>query len=205
MTLTYGYNEPIFTDELRPELALESSTLRMKLKRLADKNKIKRYAPGIYFIPKPDALLNKQTLSFNQVIQRKYLYENHKPIGYQTGIALANQFNLTSQTPGIFDVVTNKETSRKRKIKINNWQVILRKPIKPINEQNIKILQALDLLSNYDKLSEKSPSQGYPIILEHLAGMSLPKHEFESILSSYPETTLVKVHESGLYNHITKV
>src|SRR5699024_6220114 len=123
----YEYNEPILTEELRDNLSIKDSTLRMRLKRLVDNGKLKRYAPGIYFIPKSNTLLKNQSMSIDKVIRKKYLLDGESAIGYQTGIAFANKLNLTSQTSGVIEVVTNKETNRKRPTTINNWRIILRR------------------------------------------------------------------------------
>ncbi|QKY70106.1 hypothetical protein [Lentibacillus sp. CBA3610] len=200
----YGYNEPIFNDELQEDLTVKNSTLRMNLKRLVDTEEIKRYAPGIYYIPKPNSLLKNQTLSFNKVLKKKYLYEGMNPIGYQTGIALANRLNLTSQTAGVIEIVTNKETNRKRIAKINNWELILRKPRIPIKKKNIKVLQALDLLTNYENLSEKKLKEGSEIVINYLDDVNLDKKELDSIINSYPMPTIIKAYESGVYDALTR-
>lgn len=198
----YGYNEPILIDDLQNDihLTVKDSTLRMDLKRLADKGQIKKYARGIYFIPQPNSLLKNQSLSITKVLRKKYLYDGNRPIGYQTGIAFANQLHLTTQTAGMIEIVTNKETNIKRSIKINKWRIILIKPRVEINGDNVKILQVLDLLNNFEKLSEKSIEESAIALIDYLRNVEINKDELIKVLFSYPRDTIIKMNKSGAYN-----
>src|SRR5690625_3125616 len=184
----YGYNEPILIEELQDndKLTIKDSALRMNLKRLVDKGQMKRYARGIYFIPKPNSILKSQSLSINKVIRKKYLYDGNRPIGYQTGIAFANQLNLTTQTAGVIEIVTNKETNRKRIANINNWRIILRKPRTEINENNIKVLQVLDLINNFEKISEINLEKSSIAMIDYLKDVEVNKDDLNKVLFSYP-------------------
>jgi|SRR5690625_2524628 len=200
----YEYNEPILTEELRDNLSIKDSTLRMRLKRLVDNGKLKRYAPGIYFIPKSNTLLKNQSMSIDKVIRKKYLLDGENAIGYQTGIAFANKLNLTSQTSGVIEVVTNKETNRKRPTTINNWRIILRKPRTLVKQENIKVLQVLDMLNNFNKFSEKSLKDSLNSIKNYLADVDIDKRELNEILTNYPKDTTSKMSESGLFDVLTQ-
>lgn len=200
----YGYNEPILTEELREKLSIKDSTLRMNLKRLVDKGKMKRYAPGIYFIPKKSSLLKNQSLSINKVINNKYLYTKNKPIGYRTGIAFANQLNLTTQTAGVIEIVTNKESNRKRKSNINNWRIVLKKPRVPVKKNNIKVLQVLDLLNDYEKVSEKPLENSKAVFTNYLSDVEISRNELQEILTNYPKDTILKASESGVFDVLTQ-
>lgn len=200
----YEYNEPILTEELRDNLSIKDSTLRMRLKRLVDNGKLKRYAPGIYFIPKSNTLLKNQSMSIDKVIRKKYLLDGESAIGYQTGIAFANKLNLTSQTSGVIEVVTNKETNRKRPTTINNWRIILRKPRTLVKQENIKVLQVLDMLNNFNKFSEKSLKDSLNSIKNYLADVDIDKRELNEILTNYPKDITSKMSESGLFDVLTQ-
>lgn len=200
----YEYNEPILTEELRDNLSIKDSTLRMRLKRLVDNGKLKRYAPGIYFIPKSNTLLKNQSMSIDKVIRKKYLLDGESAIGYQTGIAFANKLNLTSQTSGVIEVVTNKETNRKRPTTINNWRIILRKPRTLVKQENIKVLQVLDMLNNFNKFSEKSLKDSLNSIKNYLADVDIDKRELNEILTNYPKDTTSKVSKNGLFDVLTQ-
>lgn len=111
----YGYDEPIFSEDLQKELNINSNTLRQQLKRLTDDNQIQRcsFRDGIYFIPDPDSILKKSALSVNKIIKNRYLFKKNERIGYVTGLDFANSLKLTTQVPGMIEIVTEKESSKK--------------------------------------------------------------------------------------------
>ncbi|MFZ7120252.1 MAG: DUF6088 family protein [Eubacteriaceae bacterium] len=200
----YGYDEPILSEDLNNKLNYKNTTLRQNLKRLVDNGQLERYKLGIYYIPKPNSLLKKGSLSFNKVISKKYLYDEDKIIGYRSGIAFANDLKLTTQTPGSIEVVTNKETNRKRNVKIGKQRVILRKPRTKITDVNYKVLQALDLIANINKYSDKTLARTLENISKYLEDVKLNKDEIDEIIKAYPMKTKVMVYESGLYDVLTR-
>src|SRR5690625_2821532 len=114
----YGYDEPILSKELYEELDTNPNTLRQSLKRAVDQGKLCRYKykDGIYFIPNPNSVLKRNTISFNKVISKEYLFRNGKRIGYVTGLSFANQLQLTTQHPAKIEIVTQNETTAKREV-----------------------------------------------------------------------------------------
>lgn len=200
----FGYDEPIFSKDLQEKLNIKDSTLRQKLNRLVRSDQLKRYERGIYYIPKPNSILKQKPLSINKVIKKKYLYDKDKPIGYRTGLAFANDLNLTTQTAGKMEIVTNRETNWKRNVKISNWNLILRKPRIEVTERNYKALQVLDLVANFDKISETPLDKNLDRIIKYIGNINLDKKELDNILKKYPWKTKAKVYESGLYNAFTR-
>lgn len=209
----FGYNNPFFTVEVKEELNgtkeaenknISDAAVRMRLKRLADEEKIVRYANGIYFIPKPSQFI-KQTISIEQIINRKYLLDevNEEVIGYKTGIQFANQMRLTTQTASVFNIVTNIETNAKRKKELNDWTIILRKPVVPVNKSNQKLLQVLDLLKNYNEISELPLLECINRLKEYLSDVKISQKEYEQIIMKYPKKTIILAYESGLKNEVT--
>ncbi len=201
----YGYDEPIFSGDLLKKLNVKDTTLRQNLKRLSDSKQLERYENGIYFIPKPDSLLKKKSLSFNKVINKKYLFDQDRIIGYRTGIAFANDLRLTTQTAGVLEIATNKETNRKRKVQIRNQRLILRKPRIQITVDNYKFLQVLDLITNVEKMSEKPLDKTYNIVIDYIKNIKLDKIELINILNQYPDKTKIKLYESGIINELTRI
>ena len=68
----YGYNEPIFLNDLVIE-GLSENAVRQSVKRLAASGFLERYDNGIYYIPKRGGLLGKSYLDPSVVIMRKYV------------------------------------------------------------------------------------------------------------------------------------
>ena len=65
----YGYNEPIFLNELSVE-GLSENAVRQSVKRLVANGFLERYDNGIYYIPKQGGLLGKSYLDPYLVIIR---------------------------------------------------------------------------------------------------------------------------------------
>ena len=66
----YGYNEPIFLNDLIVE-GLSENAVRQSVKRLVANGFLERYDNGIYYIPKRGGLLGKSYLDPFLVIMRK--------------------------------------------------------------------------------------------------------------------------------------
>jgi hypothetical protein len=201
----YGYDEPIFMEDLRIEIDfLKPEALRQAMKRMVDNEKICRYKDGIYFIPNPNSILKSKTLSVNKIINKKYLYKNNQRIGYLTGLSFANLLKLTTQNPGIIEVATIVEKSAIRIVDFNKRKVALRKPRVEVNNDNYKLLQVLDLLTNFDKLSTKPISLATKNILDYLSDVKITKDQLNKYLKKYPTKTYKNLIESELYYELTQ-
>ena len=115
----YGYNEPIFLNDLAIE-GLSDNAVRQSVKRLVASGFLERYDNGIYYIPKRDGLLGKSYLDPSMVIMRRYVQNKSEIYGYLTGISFANQLGLTTQMPAVIEIVTNREASNGRMITVGS-------------------------------------------------------------------------------------
>lgn len=201
----YGYDEPIFMEDLKKEIDfLKPDALRQSVKRMVDNEKICRYKDGIYFIPNPKSILKTRTLSVNKIINKKYLYNQSQRIGYTTGLTFANLLKLTTQNPGMIEIVTAAEKSAIRIVNFNKRKVALRKSRVEINNDNYKLLQVLDLLTNFDRLSTKPISIASKNILEYLSDVKITKDQLNKYLRNYPTKTSKNLIESELYDVLTQ-
>ena len=98
----YGYNEPIFLNDLTIE-GMTENAVRQSMKRLVANGFLERYDNGIYFIPKQGGSLGKSYLDPFLVIMRKYVKNKSETYGYITGISFANQLGLTTQMPAVIE------------------------------------------------------------------------------------------------------
>jgi len=201
----YGYDEPIFSEDLIKDLNLNSNTLRQQLKRLTDQNKIKRcsFKDGIYFIPDPDSILKISALSVNKIIKNKYLFKKSQRIGYVTGLDFANSLKLTTQVPGMIEIVTENASSKKRYVEYNKRRVALRKAKTDITENNYKILQAIELINNFNKVSDVPMERAVLKILDYIKDVKITSKELDYYLSLYPRSIKLFM-RSGLYSEITQ-
>lgn len=202
----YGYDEPIFATDLYKELRLNKNTIRQLLKRETDKGNISRYKykNGIYFIPKPNSLFKRSTISLNKIINKKYILNKNNRIGYITGLSFANQIGLTTQNPVKIEIVTNNETNIKRDVDFNIRIVTLRKPrVSNVNNNNFKLLQVMDLLNNFKTENTTSFQDAIDKAINYLHDVNINAEEIRECVRSYPAKTQAKFWESGIYNELT--
>ena len=151
----YGYNEPIFLNELKVE-GLSENAVRQSVKRLVANGFLERYDNGIYYIPKCSGLLGKSYLDPYMVIIRKYIQNKSDIYGYVTGISFANQLGLTTQMPAVIEIVTNREATNGRMITIGKQQVRIKKSDIIVSQSNAELLQLLDSIGQAEKYTELS-------------------------------------------------
>lgn len=149
----YGYNEPIFINDLFIE-GISENAVRQSVKRLAASGFLERYDSGIYYIPKRGGILGKSNLDPNIVIMRKYVQNKSDKYGYVTGLSFANELGLTTQMPAIIEVVTNREATNGRMVMVGNQKVRVKKSSVPISESNAELLQLLDAIGQAEKYTE---------------------------------------------------
>ena len=107
---TFGQNKPIFLSDIRYE-DYSAIWLKKELAKLCGNGKIIRYERGIYYIPVKTPFGNS-ILNPNTIIERKYLSDKGKRIGFYTGITALQQAGLSTQMSNIPEIQTNNENSR---------------------------------------------------------------------------------------------
>lgn len=84
----------------------------------------------------------------NKVIERKYLSDKGKKIGFYTGITALQQAGLSTQISNVPEIQTNNEISKLRRVKVGSQEIILRKARTKINNENIAVLQFLEIMNS---------------------------------------------------------
>ena len=198
----YGYNEPIFINNIKID-GIKENALRQNFNRLLKKGFLKRFDTGVYYLPKPSGVLKNAYLDSNKVVQKKYISDDTNIFGYITGLSFANQLGLTTQNPAIIEIVTNKETSKGRKIDIGNKKIIIKKAKQTITNDNYRILQFLDLMSNYEKWAECNDSTVKNILLKFLRKEKLKRDFLYKYIGNYPGIVAKRLIETGLIYEFT--
>ena len=194
---TYGENEPIFVSDIEYN-GMSDNYIRQQVKKLTDAGLLKRYDTGIYFIPKKSIFKYGTQLSMNRVIERKYLQDKNERCGYVSGVAFANQLGITTQVSMICEVVTNKATNDRREITLANSRVIIRRPRTPVNEQNYRILQFLDLMKDIDYFAEVTGEELQKCLCAYLEANSIRFADLEKYLGYYPDKIYRNLFETRL-------
>lgn len=159
----YDINNPIFIDEIR---LMFTNYSKIRIAQLIQKSiksgKLARFENGIYYIPSK-TILGNSILSTVKVIEKKYIRNDEDVYGFYCGITFMNNIGITTQVPNTYEVMTNKESTRVRKVKVANQEVVLRKSRVKINKDNYLTLQFLEfinstsiefLLNNKEKINE---------------------------------------------------
>lgn len=200
----YGYNEPIFTQELKQESGLKPTSFWQMMQQLTESGSLIKVKNGIYFIPKSNSFIGRPVLSVEKIVRKKYLLEHGEVIGYKTGINFANQLRLTSQTASVYIVASNNTSARERQATFYNARVIVKRPRTLVTTRNHKLLQALDLLHEFDRYSEISLLEAKKNILKYLRDVVLSEAELIHCTRAYPQKTSDTLVESGIYEELVR-
>ncbi len=193
----YGYNEPIFLNELSIK-GLSENAVRQSVKRLVGNGFLERYDSGIYYIPKQGGLLGKSYLDPFLVIMRKYVQNRSETYGYVTGISFANQLGLTTQMPAVIEVVTNRESTNGRMIMVGNLKVRIKKPSVIISDSNAEILQLLDSIGQAEKYTEMSLEETIDTMISYIKQKRFTKEQLSEVSSVLTGATAKKLIEWGM-------
>ena len=193
----FGYNEPIFLNDLSVE-GLSENAVRQSVKRLVANGFLERYDSGIYYIPKQGGLLGKSYLDPSLVIMRKYVQNKSETYGYITGISFANQLGLTTQMPAIIEVVTNRESTNGRLITIGNQKVRVKKPTVTISDSNVDLLQLLDSIGQAEKYTELSMEETIETMISYVKQKRFTKEQLSEVSSIITGATAKKLIEWGM-------
>lgn len=200
----YDYNTPILTSEIKELFPdVKDGTIRQILRRLKEDSFLEQTGPGTFFKPKKMGVLKKAYITTEQVTRKKYLYDESNIVGYITGFNFANELSLTTQTSHVMQLVSNKVSDKKRRIKIGNRSIIVESPRVQVTNSNYKLLQILDLLTSFEKYSELDLYEAKPKILNYLSKLNLSIEELDMIVSKYPIRAQLKFYKLGDINEIT--
>ena len=145
---SYGYDEPILSGEISYK-SYSVPWIKKKLKKLCDEEKIIRFEKGIYYIP-TDTPLGKSRLDPKKVIQKKYINDGKRTIGYFSGMTFLNMLGLSAQVPNRIEIYTNNEPSRVREVSVGSQKVLLRRARTGITDDNAATMSFLELMTYTD-------------------------------------------------------
>lgn len=198
----YGYNEPIFLNEVRLE-GLSDNALRQYFKRMLKSGDLARFDTGIYYLPKASRLLKKSYLDPMKVIIRKYIQSTTETYGYFAGATFANQIGLTTQMPATLEIVTSKESTKGRTVTVGSQAVRLKRPVTTITSENAGLLQFLDAVSQAEKYSELSNSDTGILLKNYAKQRNYSKELLSSVLSGITGSAAIKLIEWGIIYEFT--
>lgn len=188
----YGTNEPILSVDITFE-DYSRPWIMKQLQTLCEEGKIIRYEKGVYYIP-TDTVFGKSILNPRKVIEKKYIKDGTRIMGYYSGITLQNQLKLTTQMPNVIEIFTNNETSKIRNITVGNQKVILRKSRTDINRDNVAVLSFLELMNEIIPHSLDENKKSY--IIDYMNANSITKDDILSYSTVFPDRVMRNLIES---------
>lgn len=142
----YGTNEPILLSEISFE-DYSRPWIMKQLQTLCEDGRLCKYEKGVYYIP-TKTVFGKSILSPRKVIEKKYINDCNRIMGYYSGIIFQNQLKITTQMPNVIEIYTNNEKSKVREVTIGSQKVILRRARTEINSENASVLSFLELMND---------------------------------------------------------
>lgn len=143
---SFSVDEPIFIEDIKKLFDDKSRPwIDKTIKTMVDKKMIKRFSEGIYYIPRK-SVFGDSRLNVDKIISKKYLGDKNEVYGYIAGMSLLNSLGLTTQVPNRITIVTNKESSRGRKIRVGKQEVYVTKSRTEVTKQNCSVLQLLEII-----------------------------------------------------------
>ena len=164
---------------------------------------MKCFDAGIYYIPKKSMFRSGSTLSIDEVIKKKYLMNGMNRCGYVGGDLFANQLDLTTQIPSVYEIYTNKATTEYRETQLANLRIILRKLYCKIDEENAPTLQLRDLLKEIVDISEIDGKELTNRLISYMKTKEIRFDSMNPFLPFYPERIYRNMYEVGLLNGIS--
>lgn len=198
----YGYNEPIFTEEILSAWNDYSRTRVFQLlKEYAKKGELCKFGKGVYYIPTKTFLGTRSRLSARQVIEKKFIKPDGEVCGYYGGLSLLNGLHLTTQVPNTLEVVTMKEATRLRRINLGGSNVILRKARTGINSQNVAIIQLLDAFNEMGRPLSEEETEG---VREFVRLRGIKERDVFKYAGDFPAKAIKSLLETGVENVFTQ-
>lgn len=179
----YGYDKPIILKELKNDSNISKKNLRQLLYSLKKKDKIERYSNGIYYFNK-ETIVGRSTLNFENVIINKYISNGEEIYGFFSGLYLLNLYDLTTQIPSSFEIITSKTSSKKREVLINGMKVIIKKSKIKITNENVKIIE---LLTIFKYLTLDEVIENKKRFIEIINEFKLNKDALNSYIPYFPK------------------
>ncbi len=183
-----GCNTPIFTDEILSLFPQYSRAYVFRLINTAEKEGgLVRFDTGIYYIPQMTPF-GPSVITAADVARKRYVQSADNTYGIYCGLALQNAFGITTQMPNTSEIVTNRESTRCRKITIDGMSFILRKSRAAITNENAAAYQILQLFTEVDNFAVAE--NGRHTIDDYMEKNQITRNNLLELARFFPARTL---------------
>ncbi len=198
LSTNFEKDEPIFTEEI---IKLFPDCSRAQIFRYIDKAKRKeeivQYSRGVYFIPHITYFGTLSTITAQQAIYKKYIRNEEDVYGLYSGLSILNRFSITTQMPAVIEIVSNNESTRRRRITVKHYRYILKKSRCKITKDNFAAYTILQLFNDFDEGDEL-----YGIsrrrVTEFIKENNVKKDDVLRIMSYFPKKALENFARSNI-------
>ena len=191
--------EPIFLNEIPGS---SKDVVRQEMKRLTDNKKLVRVYNGVYYKPYKTFLGTPGAMSIHKYIEKKYLSINGTVSGFITGYMLVNKYGFTTQNPNVYEICSNAATTKQRKIKVYEYNMIIYKPVAKITKDNINELEFLELMLVIKKYSELQGKEYLNKLKEYVKNKNINFDIVKKYLPLYPSIVYRNIYEGGLMSEL---
>jgi hypothetical protein len=193
----YKEAEPIFFSDLEHG-DITKSALNQQLKRLCSKGLIMKYDTGVYYMPKATLLNSVVGPNADMVARYRFISKGEKIDGFYGGNSFANQLGITTQVPRVVEIVSNNTNSSDREVRIGNRRFYVKKPVVPVTNRNVYVLQMLELLKNLDAYLDYSYAEAKEKFAEYISVHGITKSDVDCYIRKYPLSTFKYYYELEL-------
>jgi len=197
----FGYNIPIFTNEI---LELFSQYTRAyvfrMLKAAEEKEEIIQLDTGVYYLPQMTPF-GLSVITASDVAKKKYIQNQSEIYGIYSGLTLQNEFSLTTQITNTPEIISNRASSRCRRITIDGMQFVLRKARTEITSDNANAYRVLQLFTETDSVDIGEEEKRR--ISNYIRANKISPSELIDLAKSFPVKTLQNLVYSGVLYETT--
>ena len=193
----YKEAEPIFFSDLESG-NITKSALNQQLRKLCDKDLLRKYDTGVYYIPKKTLLNSTVGPNADMVARYRFISKGDNVDGFYGGNSFANQIGISTQVPRVVEIISNNTNSSDREVRIGNRSFYVRKPIVKITKENVYVLQMLELLKNLDAYLDYSYVEAKEKFAEYIAIHGIKRIDVDCYIRKYPMATFKYYYELEL-------
>lgn len=176
----YNIDDAMFLDEMAI-LWPNKRQLKKSLNTLINKRILAWAGTGAY-------KWHDSTISNYDIIIQRYVYGNGTRKGYLDGHSFAYEIGLTSVVPTRLYITTNQWKNTHGKISnFLGCALRVRGSKFPITDENYRILQLLDMLTNLYKYTDLDVEEAYKILCKHIVKHDIRYEQAEPYFDLYPD------------------
>ncbi len=195
----YSDGEPIFTSDINIE-GMTRENFCQQLKTLTDNGKLVRYEKGIYYLPRESRFHSVIGPTPETIVKYKYISRRNNISGFYSGSSFANALGISLQVPMKKEIVSNNTAAIVKEVTLGKQNFIIRKSTIPVTENNVRTLQLLELLKNFDRYSDLDYQEANKIIRNYINANDITKSGIDKYIREYPDSTFRNYYELKLDN-----